>query len=95
MLLDLPFVIAYSVPLFIAVGPPATEEIRIIRAEPDAFSKGYASCQHKSHGSITQLINKPVSAFTKPLTHTRAQFCYGKLAWRHKTRCWHSVDGNM
>ncbi len=44
---NLPLVMAYKVPLFMAVGPPATDEIRIIRAEPDAFSKGYAFCWHE------------------------------------------------
>lgn len=37
---DVPLVIAYIVPLLNAVGPPATEEMRIMRAEPAAFSKG-------------------------------------------------------
>ena len=37
---------AYSVPLFMAVGPPATEEMSTMRAEPAAFSSGYAFCTH-------------------------------------------------
>lgn len=37
---NIPLVMAYIVPLLKAVGPPATEEMRIMRADAAAFSKG-------------------------------------------------------
>lgn len=45
---NVPLVIAYIVPLLSAVGPPATEEMRIMRAEPAAFSKVQAACSREA-----------------------------------------------
>lgn len=42
------------VPLLNAVGPPATEEIKIMRAEPAAFNMGYAAY---SHTTLVKLLH--------------------------------------